>query len=210
MAITKWTNLLIPRLPGASEALIDAETTQVIDNFCRESTAWREMLYGFDITANDREVPIVVADGSQRAVVGILRVYFDQKQLTQYSHVPWETTSSYPSGWSTKPSDPSVVNLSTIPTQDHVGNLDAYVYIAPVDPVNITDDFTLLTEDFFEFIYDGILGRFYSMPNKPYSDTRLGTYHLSRYRDGVRKARSMANRGFTGNAQNWVFPSYGR
>jgi hypothetical protein len=210
MAITKWTNLLLPRLPGASEALVNAETIQVIDNFCRESTAWRDMLYGFDISQNDRDVPITIGDGSQRVVVGILRVYFDQRQLTQYSHVPFESTSSYPSGWSTKPSDPSIVSLSAIPNKEHLGNLDAYVYQAPVDPVNITDDMTLLTEDFFEFIFDGILGRFMSMPQKPYSDQRLATYHLSRYRDGVRKARSMANRGFTGNAQNWVFPTFGR
>jgi len=210
MAITSWTNLLLPRLPGASKTLVEAEIVKTIENFCRDSTAWRDTLYGFDVTAGQREISVIVDDGSQLKVVGLLRVYYNQKQLTQYSHTPWETSTNYPSGWTTKPGDPSTIMLSTIPIVTDANSIDVLAYLRPVDPVNITVDMTLLTEDFWEIIFDGVMGRMLSQNDKPYSNATSAAYHLSRYRHGTRKARDMANRGFTGNAQNWVFPKFGR
>lgn len=208
MAISSWVNMILPRLPGAAKPLVEEEVKRTIDNFCRESVAWREMLYGFNIDSGDREVPIFSGDGSTLSVVQILRVYYERHQLTPYSHAPWEVSTNTPTGWTTKTDDPSVVVLSSIPTQNIAGAIDAWVAVAPIDPVNTS--MNLLQNHFWETIFDGSLGRMYAQDNKPYSSTADSLYHLTRYRNGTRRARDMANRGFTGNAQNWVFPSFGR
>lgn len=209
MAITSWTNLLLPRLPGANKDLVEAELVKVIENFCRESTAWREMLYGFDITAGDREVTVIDGDGSEREVIQILRVYYDRQRLTPYSHTPWETSTNTPLGWTTKSNAPSVINLSTIPSESLTSAIDVWAALRPINPVTL-NDMTILTNDFWEVIFDGVLGRMFTQKDKPYSSTTDALYHLQRYRNGTRKARDIANRGFTGNAQNWTFPSFGR
>lgn len=208
MTISTWVNRALPRLPGAAKALVEEETKLVIDDFCRESTAWRDMLYGFHITAGDREVTPVVDDGTQAEIVGILRVYFDKKQLTQYSHAPWETSTSYPSGFTTKPGDPGVVYLSTFPVVSHTGKLDTYVYLKPTDSTLYVP--TLLEQDYNEYIFDGVMGRMSMQPNKPYTDEKTSAYHLRRFQNGKQIAKDKANRGFTSNAQNWVFPKFGR
>lgn len=208
MAITSWTNMILPRLAGANKTLVEEEIKRTIDNFCRDSTAWRRMIYGLHVDAGDREVEIVVDDGSEAEVVQILRVYYDQQQLTPYSHTPWEVTTNRPTGWTAKSSDPSIIVLSTIPTQTLTDALDAWVALRPIDPV--TNATPLIDDLFWETIFDGTLGRMYNQEDKPYGDTAKATYHLARYRNGIRKARDMGGRGFTGNAQNWVFPKFGR
>ena len=208
MSIVTWRESLIPRLPGAITAYIDEEILRVIEQFCRESTAWRDTLYGFNITALNREIPIINGDGLSTTVLGILRVYYDQRQLTNYSHTPWETTTSVPTGWSTKSGDPSTVVLSTIPSQAHTGLIDTWVYQMPKTPLTSLPD--VILGEFWEIIFDGVLGRMFAQPDKPYTDVLTGGYHMTRYRTGTVKARDQANRGFTATAQNWVFHSFGR
>lgn len=209
--ISSWVNMLLPRLPGASKTLVEEEVKRTIDNFCRESTAWREMLYGFNITAGDREIPVVYDDGTEIEVVQLLRVYYSRQQLTPYSHAPFETSTNTPTGWTTKAGDPSTIVLTTIPTVSIADAIDVWVSLAPVNPASLADtSMNVLVTDFWEVIFDGTLGRMFSQENKPYSNKADSLYHLTRYRNGTRKARDMGNRGFTGNAQNWTFPKFGR
>lgn len=208
MSITTWKDLMLPRLPGALSNVVEGEITQTVYNFCRESTAWRDMIYAVDIDINDREVELTYGDGTEANVSGVLRVYYSNKQLSQYSHAPWETSSSAPMGFTSKPDDPSVIVLSTIPSTAITGALDAYVYLEPVNPTDALP--SVILNEFWEIVFDGALGRMYSHPEKPYTNPTLAQYHLRRYRNGTRRARDQANRGFTGNAQNWVFPSFGR
>jgi hypothetical protein len=68
----------------------------------------------------------------------------------------------------------------------------------------------LLLDTHWEDIFDGVLGRMYAHPDKPYSDSGGSAYHLKRFRTRINQARDMANRGYTGNAQNWTFNRFGR
>ena len=201
---------MLPRLPGASKTLVEEEVKRVIQNFCRESLAWRTMLYGFNISAGNREIEVVDGDGSEREVIQIFRVYYSRRQLTPYSHTPWETSTDHPIGWTTKTNDPSTIVLSTIPLRSYTDVIDVWAALRPLDPTDVAADMSLLENDFWEVIYDGALGRMFSQVEKPYMDNADAVYHLQRYRNGTRKARDQANRGFTGNAQNWTFPRFGR
>lgn len=208
MSIATWRNEILPRLSGATDAMVQEEIKRTITNFCRESTAWRDMIYALNVDINDREVELQVADGTRALVIGVLRVYRSSGQISQLSHAPSENASSTPMGFTVRPDNPSVIVLSTIPTESLVGELDAYVYCEPVDSTTYLPP--VILRDFWEHIFDGALGRMYSHPSRPYSDPPMAQYHLKRYRQGTRIARAQANRGFTGNAQNWTFPSFGR
>lgn len=207
MSIISWTTKLLPRLTGAVRAHVEEEVVQTIYNFCRESTAWRDMVYGLPLVADDREVVVPIGNGSQASVAGILRVYNNGRQLTHFSHAPWET-SGQPTGWTTKPGDPAVIILNVLPSESHAEALDVFAYLQPVNPTAYMPP--IILNDFWEFVFDGALGRMYSLPDRPYSNPTMAQYHLKRYRQGTRTARDQAARGFTGNAQNWVFPSFGR
>jgi hypothetical protein len=41
---------------------------------------------------------------------------------------------------------------------------------------------------------DGTLGRLYGMPSKPWTSTQLATYHGTRFRQGMNRARDIAER----------------
>jgi len=207
VSVETWVNLLTPRLPGALDHVLEAEVVQTIKNFCRESSAWRDMIYGLDVQPNEREITLQWGNGSQGTVLGVLRLYSGGNQISQLSHAPWESSARLTLAWTSNPSDPSIIVLAEIPTEELLEQLDAYVYLEPVNPTLYVPP-TLLS-DFWEIIFDGSVGRMYSHPNKPYSDPILAQYHWRRYRTGTILARDKASRGFTGNAQNWVFPRFG-
>lgn len=208
MTIAAWKNIALSRLPGALPDVVQAELLEVIDEFCRRSTAWREMVYSLDITAADRTVTPVIGAGTQAEVIGILRVYYNQMRLTDYSHVPYETTADNAAGYTAQSDSPGVIVLSTIPTVSQTGVIDALVYAKPVDATAYLP--TVLTDQFYDYILYGLLGRMYSHQSRPYTNDKLALAYTRQYTSAITTARSMANRGFTGNAQNWTFPAFGR
>ena len=209
MSIVTWRDAVLPRLPGALQADVDAEIKIIIERFCRDATAWRKVLYDYDIVINDREIELDPVDGGvEGKVAGILRVYYDGTRLTDYSHVPFEVTSDYPTGWTQDPEDTSKILLSYLPISSVADKINAWVFLVPLDTDVFLPD--VLLETHWEDIFDGVMGRMYQKPNKPWTDLGASAYHLKRFRTRSTQARDMANRGYTGNAQNWTFNSFGR
>lgn len=203
-----WEQTVYSRLSGATMDAIRLEMLQTIDDFSLRSTAWRETVYALDITNGDREVPVIVNGGSQAEVIGVLRVYYKQNRMTDYSHVPFENSAAAFSGYTCSSEDPSVIQLSNIPTESQAGVIDALVFCKPVDSTVFLP--TVYTSQFYDYILSGVLGRMYSHQNRPYTNDALSLAHTRRYMHGVSSARDMAARGFTSNAQNWTFPRFGR
>lgn len=65
-----------------------------------------------------------------------------------------------------------------------------------------------LLSTWFETLLDGVLGRLYSQPAKPYSNQQLGLNHLKLYRAGVQRARAEAQLGYTSGPGRWRFPLF--
>lgn len=55
-------------------------------------------------------------------------------------------------------------------------------------------------------LLDGLLGRMMLQPDKSYSSSKLGEYHLRRFRDAVGRARTSKLRANTNGAAAWTFP----
>ena len=208
MTYNIWLELALSRLAGSLQAAVELELTGVIEEFCQRSTAWREMVYAMDVVAGNREVTPQVGDASEAAVLGVLRVYYNQVRLTEHSHEPFEVSSSVVTGYSLKGSHPRVIFLSSIPNENQTGVLDAWVYCTPVNPTEYCPP--VLLSQYFWFIMNGLLARMYAHTDRPYSDPQMALQYQRAFTNDIKKARDMAGRGFTGNAQNWSFPSFGR
>lgn len=62
--------------------------------------------------------------------------------------------------------------------------------------------------NWFETILDGTCFRLYGMPNKPWMNTQLATYHGTRFRQGINRARDVAARAWSPQQPAWRFPMF--
>lgn len=65
-----------------------------------------------------------------------------------------------------------------------------------------------LWTNWFETILDGTLFRLFGQGLKPWSNTQMATYHGTRYRQGINRARDIANRAFSNQQPPWAFPYF--
>lgn len=207
MSVDLWVKAVMPRMSGAPEAFVRGEVARIISDFCVQSTALRNMTRGIDIVDGQREIT-VPTDDPQVVHIGVLRVYFRGRRLTEYSHAPWEYETDQPMGFTAQPGPPLVLTLMTIPTESIAGELDVFSYDKPADVVAQGVP-PILAGEFFDPILQGVLASMYATDSKPYSNPVLARVHQSKYEMGVSKARAQAASGFTANAQGWVFPRFG-
>jgi hypothetical protein len=93
-----------------------------------------------------------------------------------------------------------------VPTTQRQGSA-----LLALKPVSLDIEFPpMLWMQWFDVILDGVLFRLYGMPSKPYSSTQLATYHGTRFRGGIRRARDYAQRQYTDGGGRWCFPYFSR
>jgi hypothetical protein len=212
LATDLWMPYLLARLPGAAVDHTLAELRVAINDFCKESTAWRRPLRNVPTVIGSRNVPLnpQLGPSPTAKVIGVLKVYEGVlgKPLPDKTFFPMIDGSM--EGWTSNADDPSIIELAAAPTQ--AGSLSVLVYLAPNDVTTwtTTDAPPVMTFNFWEAIFDGALARMFVEPDKPYSSTAAATYHLKRYRSKTREALAQSLAGFTPNGQNWSFPQFGR
>lgn len=207
MSTAKWENLLLPRLAGAPQAMVQAELVRVIDDFCVRSCVWRERFSEQDITAGQQTFTLTAVT-TNAVTVGVLDAYINDLPLRQRALVFTGATTNRPLAFTVRPERPAVMLFDAEPEETLTGVLDVDAYLAPVDVTEALP--SLLTDMFFEVIFDGVLAAMYASPDKPYTDTKLAVFHGTRYLSGLNRARVAAKMGHTSHAQNWAFPRFGR
>lgn len=198
--------LALGRLSGSLQTVVETELKGTIDEFCRRSTAWREHIRSLSIVAGNRQVMCEATSSAQ--VLGILRVYYRGAALRELSHVPFSETSDSFTGYTVYPTSPNSIYLAQIPATSQSNVINAWVYNRPTDAADFLPN--RMTDVFCDFIINGLMARMYAHTNRPYSDQQMALQYQRVFTNDCRKARDMANRGFTPNAQNWSFPSFGR
>lgn len=202
-----WLSRLIGRLPGTTEAEIREELEYTIKDFCREGEPWQEVVGPYNIKAGDPIITINPIDG-KRVGIYVKTVWKEQTQLQQISaNVPTVSATGSPK-YFTCESDPAVITLLPVPDTNEAKVVKALVSLCPKCPDKWLPSW--FASHFFEAIYDGVLSRFYSQIEKPYSDTTTAGYHLRKYRSRCKEARIMANKGHTIEAPRWRFNEFGR
>lgn len=57
-------------------------------------------------------------------------------------------------------------------------------------------------------ILDGLLGKMFSQPSKPFTNTQMAVYHLRKFKAGISDGRVECQRNNVYRSQAWRFPSF--
>ena len=99
------------------------------------------------------------------------------------------------------------VVVTPVPTESSVG--DKLYLRASIKPKkNCSQVPDRVFEMFFDEILDGIKGRLYLMPSKPWTDRQLGTMHTKKFRSGIARARTAARTGYSSADTSWMYPGW--
>lgn len=193
MALTdRLMNDLRFKLPGAIDPTIKNEIWNMLDEFCREGHAWREVI----------DVALTVdQDNYQPTPAGteIVHVY-------DISHATLDVNGAiYDYGTLLLPNMPTLADTETplfvdaalTPSLDVGADLEALI---PAD----------MWSRWHAYFMHGVLGRMMSQVAKPYSNPTLAVFHLRSFRSGVAIARHQVRTKGVIGAQLWRFPPFAR
>lgn len=187
------------RIVGVAPGMLDSEMRWVVDEFMRATRVW------------ERDINITLVNGTTDYALDIedyesawllLSATYNERVMRQ---------GRAPSGFSTT-GTPSAVGM--------VNDRTLRVYPIPVDatgfPLKVTLCLTLLPSTHAPFpdvirpyhaaFVDGLLGRMFSMPDKPWTNLKLAALHLDQFNMQKMDTRREMDRGRSFGAQ-FVRPS---
>lgn len=179
------------KLTGASQSGIKAELYDVMKEFFTDSNAWREDIE-FQAQASVTDYRLAPKDEGQ--IIRLIGTWDDKgiplpSFMAEFGtlkllHAP-ETTPA--TKWFSR-----VVKTITHPiTKDGI----------PIAPKWALSVYSVP-------IMDGLLGRMMGQQVKSYSNQAMSVYHLRRFRQGIKTARTEADAANTVGAQAWAFPRF--
>lgn len=168
-------------VPGVNTATMQMEAWNTIEDFCRQSTLWRETVE-WVLPVGSREV-----DFNPVSAVGLATWVLDVQGLTSFSVTP-----------------PAILVDGGDTSLARSGF--ARVVLKPARLNNSLPHF--LVNEWFEAIVDGTKARLYGQPAKPYSAPALAEFHGKRNRSAIRQARDAANRYYRAGTSGWRFPQF--
>jgi hypothetical protein len=200
------------RLPGATQAATNLELFNTIDEFFRQTNAWRYEST-FALVESEIQYPIFPPAGS------------DMVQVLGVEHRGMAVAPSTDTG------EGSVVrqrgriigfpdaNSDTLFEPD-VTSADATQF--PMSMLlSLTLNYQCLEDEpnewplqewmhatFGEAWIEGVQARMMSQINKPYSNPTMATYHAKRFRKLMGRAKQTASRGYVYSKPNWRFPGF--
>lgn len=178
------------QLPGAIDRAVELELFNVIDEFCRTTNAYRELIETtltegesiYQIEPPDREILLVYQ--TAHLTMTVVGAVFDDGRIG----LPLDPTAE-------DVAHPLLTEVSLTPR--YGGSQD------PVDWLPVE-----LYERWFQTLLNGVLWRMMSQPAKPYSSERLALYHSRRFRNGMAIARTRAVGDSEPNSIAWAFPAF--
>lgn len=157
-------------LPAVTLPVIDLELWNAIEEFCIRSTYFRTLVYW-------------------EMAPGVSSVDFNPFSASMV--VVWVLWTHGLTHWEINPPAELVDFLK--PTGARTGEAMLALRPTTFDVVKLGQIPELFTT-WFETMLDGTLFRLYGMPSKPWSSTQVATYHGTRYRQGINRARDIAER----------------
>jgi hypothetical protein len=192
MSYTALRDTLRIRLPGAVDGLINLELFNLLDEFCRTTNAYREVLstqleegvQNYEITPEGKEILLVYQTAHYSLSVG--GALFDDGVL-KLPNPPTPEDLAYP----------LYTEVSLVPT-DSQADPESWLP-AP------------LYQRFHQALLDGTLSRMMSQVAKPYSSERMALFHGRRFRNHMALARArVVGDSEPGAGGNWRFPRHTR
>lgn len=177
------------RLPGAMDNQILFELADVLNEFFRNSTCWRETIQlDLDAVTLDYELFTDDMPGRVTTLVGVLNSDNIAVQASildgNILRLLHEVT-------------PGPYNVWTILTVANKINNEKY----PRFPQWVSDTYG-------DVIADGIVGRMAAMPAKPYSSINHAAFYTKKFKQGTMGAKIETNRQHLYGGQTWRFPRF--
>lgn len=199
-----WLKDILPRTPGIVRAVAKRELILAAREFYRDSYAWREVVESvyWDDGTYQFTIPTPY---SYAEVIQVTQVEVNGQPLTTRSERPvGDRQDGTPTNWF--PTGPNTIEVWPTPEM-YEDTLRVRVVLLPtVDATELPD---LAAAKHYEALLDGVLGRVYAHPAKPYSNPTLGEYHLRRFRNAIgTAAAAFKHGGFAG--QNWTYPRFAK
>lgn len=204
--VSRWLKDTLPRTNGAVRNVVKRELSNTVREFYRDSRAWRVTVGPRNVVANRRQYILSPYDAYSE-VIGVSAVSISGQaldKLVNRSHTVSQT-SSIPTHYFVP--EPGVLELYPTPLESIPSSMFINVELIPSENVRLLP--VLAGTDHYDAIFDGLLGRMYAHPAKPYTNLSGAEYHLKRFRSAIGKAAGMAKQGGIG-AQNWRFPRFGK
>ncbi len=177
------------RLPGAMDTPILFELADVLNEFFRMSTIWRETItIQMDATTLDYEL---FTDDMPARVTTLLGVLNSDNIAQQATIVDGNTLRLL------REVTAGPYYVWTILTVTNKINNEKY----PRFPQWISDTYG-------DVIADGIVGRMAAQPAKPYSSPKHALFYTSKFKQGTMSAKIEANKQHLYAGQPWRFPRF--
>lgn len=178
------------RLPGALLGTIQLELFNVVDEFCRDIGAWRDIL---EVTLTAGQTLYDLASTGATIL-----------ELFELSHLSLDTTGAVYEA-------PGQLLLPIPPNaQDASRPLYANVTLAPAG--DNTDVENWLPVDMWTahhgLLLEGTLARMMSQIAKPYSHPQMAVYHGKRFRNAMALVRATQASGGVNGAPTWSYPRF--
>lgn len=197
--IARFMNNARLRLTGATDDVLQQELFNTMDDFFKGSNVWCEDI-DFTVPGGDPANTIYFVTSDTPSLIDKLAWVFEVPpsstigrgaQIAAAMQVPGEITLRI------QPSSPVVYRATLILTvQDPTTRLGYVTFPAWV------------LAKYRDRILDGLLGKMYSQPSKPYTNTQLSVFHMRKFKIGIAGARVEWTRNNTYRQQAWRFPSF--
>lgn len=190
-----WLTELRTRLPGISEGQLALELKSTMREFFTKSGYWMEELSPIRIVQDKN---LYKLSYPQAHVMGVHSVWIEDapKRLL--------TVQPKVSGSGIYMAEHDVLQIFPTPVRSITDGLKVIVRLNPLSEMTRVP--YEVSTHFFDEVMDGVLGRLYSQPGKPFTNLIQSQYHLKRFRDGISMARDMGRRRFSTATQGWSFP----
>jgi hypothetical protein len=228
-------NTLKVRLSGVTEAALQLELFNTIDEFFRKTNAWR---YESDVTLAQGSTQYPIFPPAATALVQIMGVTHKGipvapmstggSALTQRGQITADILSGtedatyFPDATVSEGGVfayslyyPQYITIDIPPSEEATEFPIKITLALTLAAINLEDDAgewalePWMYESFHEAWVDGTQGRMMSMANKPWTNPQMAVYHMKRFRNAMAQAKHQFGTGMIFNATSWRFPRGG-
>lgn len=223
------------QVPGVTDDMLNLQIFNCVDEFLRRTNAWKEVaeidleldnsMYGLPIPAGAALIRVMGVSHNGNPVATA-----SGEGITQQSIGRLSPEMIFPDGdTSYQPSETDLTSgvfTYSIFEPDFISTSSAPDAEAIKYPMNVIMALTLgrscvecdcgdwtmpewCWDMYFQNILDGVLGRLYVMPAKPWSNKLEGVYHMKRFRGAMAFRMQESRRGFAFGVRGWVYPRNG-
>jgi hypothetical protein len=204
--ITTWLRDMLPETPGCLPKVRKRAVILACREFFELSAAWRVVIGPRKLMVDKRRYYMSPYD----AYADIVQVF-----SVELLGTPLRKMIRRPAGVEPTAEKPKAFFLETPdqvrlwPKSNETINDALTFYVALTPKQTVTHLPRIASTHFYDAILDGALGRLFSQPAKPYTDSVRAQYHLGRFRSAIGRYAALAKGNFS-STPSWTYPSFGK